>query len=161
MKTKLLLLLITAATLCGCEPLRDRVTYCTYVNGTDKAIIVTLYDRDYRTYESRISEVDPDAKELLSFTIAPGDQYTRTLPPFPSMPKGGIAPPFDDIEDAACITVSNGEKIIIDYSPYGLFNPFSYYYEVTRDTNKSVHIRCMFTDEFFKYGWVPRQKFNE
>lgn len=155
MKTKLLLLIITAATLCGCEPLRDRVTYYTYVNGTDKAITVTLYDRDYIENKDVMPwEINPDAKEILTFTIAPGDEYTRTLPPFPSMPKDSVSKPFQDIEGAACITVSNGDKMIINYRTYGLFNPYFYYYEVTRDTKKSVHLQCTFTDDFFKSGWT-------
>lgn len=154
MKTKLLLLVILAAALCGCEPMRDRVTYYTYVNATEKAITVTLYDRKYLLDDKSHVEVNPDAKEVLTFTIAPGDEYTRTLPPFPGMIKDDIAPPFYDIEEAASLTVSNGEKIIYDKPSYGLFYPYGGDYIVTRDTKKSVHIRCTFTDEFFKSGWT-------
>ena len=47
MKSKLLLLLIAAATLCGCGPLREKTTSYTYVNATDKTIVVTLYDQNF------------------------------------------------------------------------------------------------------------------
>ena len=47
MKTRLLLLLVAAATLCGCDHSYYKYTYYTFINGTDKTIIVTLYDQTY------------------------------------------------------------------------------------------------------------------
>ncbi len=145
MKSKLLLLLIAAATLCGCERLRDRVTYYTYVNATDKTIVVTLYDQNFYTNDLLI-EVNPDAKEVFSFVIAPGEQYTRTLPPYPEMRKYSVSLPFEDIEEAACITVSNGELMLSHRHPNGLFDRYG-----------GVGIKeCIFDDEFFKHCWpVP------
>ncbi len=49
MKTRLLLLLVAAATLCGCDRLGHRLTYYTYINATDKTVVVTLYDQDFYT----------------------------------------------------------------------------------------------------------------
>ena len=61
MKTRLLLLLIAAATLCGCDRLGHRLTYYTYINATDKTVVVTLYDQDFYTDDWKV-EVNPDAK---------------------------------------------------------------------------------------------------
>ena len=69
MKTRLLLLLIAAATLCGCDRLGHRLTYYTYINATDKTVVVTLYDQDFYTDDWKV-EVNPDAKEVFRFVIA-------------------------------------------------------------------------------------------
>ncbi len=161
MKSKLLLLLIAAATLCGCERLRDRVTYYTYVNATDKTIVVTLYDQDFYENDEWLYSVNPDAKEVFSFVIAPGEQYTRTLPPYPEMRKYSASPPFEDIEEAVCITVSNGELMLSHRRPNGLFDRYAIIgikecYEETKSTNKAAYLQCIFDDEFFKHCWpVP------
>ena len=99
MKTRLLLLLIAAATLCGCDRLGHRLTYYTYINATDKTVVVTLYDQDFYTDDWKV-EVNPDAKEVFRFVIAPGEQYTRILQPYPGMGKKSFSPPFKDIEEA-------------------------------------------------------------
>ena len=141
MKTRLLLLLIAAATLCGCDRLGHRLTYYTYINATDKTV-----------------EVNPDAKEVFRFVIAPGEQYTRILQPYPGMGKKSFSPPFKDIEEAHCITVSNGEKIVSHRSPDGLFYQYGGYigfYEETKSTNKSVHLQCVFDDDFFNDLVLP------
>ena len=156
MKSKLLLLLIAAAMLCGCEPMRDRVTHYTYVNATDKTIVVTLYDQNFFT-DDWMLEVNPDAKEVFSFVIPPREQYTRTVPRM-HMRKKSVAPPFKDIEEAVCITVSNGERVILHLRPYGLFDRYAIIgkecYEETKSTSKAAYLQCIFDDEFFNYG-VP------
>ena len=78
MKTRLLLLLIAAATLCGCDRLGHRLTYYTYINATDKTVVVTLYDQDFYTDDWKV-EVNPDAKEVFRFVIAPGEQYMTSI----------------------------------------------------------------------------------
>ena len=103
MKTRLLLLLVAAATLCGCDRLGHRLTYYIYINATDKTVVVTLYDQDFYTDDWKV-EVNPDAKEVFRFVIAPGEQYTRILQPYPGMGKKSFSPPFKDIEEAHCIT---------------------------------------------------------
>lgn len=150
MKTRLLLLLVAAATLCGCEYLGDRVTYYTYINATDKTVVVTLYDQDFYTDDWQV-EVNPDAKEVFRFVIAPGEQYTRTLPPFPEMRRTSVSPPFEDIEEAHCITVSNGESIVSHRRPNGLFYQYGWY-EETKSTNKYACLQCVFDDHFFNHG---------
>ncbi len=155
MKTRLLLLLIAAATLCGCDRLGHRLTYYTYINATDKTVVVTLYDQDFYTDDWKV-EVNPDAKEVFCFVIAPGEQYTRILQPYPGMGKKSFSPPFKDIEEAHCITVSNGEKIVSHRSPDGfLFYQYSGFYEETKSTNKSVHLQCVFDDDFFNDFGLP------
>ena len=157
MKTRLLLLLVTAATLCGCDRLGHRLTYYTYINATDKTVVVTLYDQDFYTDDWKV-EVNPDAKEVFRFVIAPGEQYTRILQPYPGMGKKSFSPPFKDIEEAHCITVSNGEKIVSHRSPDGLFYQYGGYigfYEETKSTNKSVHLQCVFDDDFFNDLGLP------
>jgi len=160
MKSKLLLLLIAAAMLCGCEPMRDRVTHYTYVNATDKTIVVTLYDQNFFT-DDWMLEVNPDAKEVFSFVIPPREQYTRTLPPYPEMRKYSVSLPFEDIEEAVCITVSNGELMLSHRHPNGLFDRYGGVgikecYEETKSTNKAAYLQCIFDDEFFKHCWpVP------
>lgn len=153
MKTKLLLLLIAAVMLCGCEHL-GQFTYYTFINATDKTITVTLYDQDFYTNEWQV-EVNPDAKEVFCFIIAPGEQYTRILPPYPSAPKASTSPPFEDIKEARCITVSNGELIVSHRSPDGLFYQYSGWYEKTKSTNKSVHLQIVFDDVFFNTQGQP------
>ena len=153
MKTRLLLLLVAAATLCGCEYLGDRVTYYTYINATDKTVVVTLYDQDFYTDDWKV-EVNPDAKEVFSFVIAPGEQYTRTLPPFPEMRRKSVSPPFEDIKEAICITVSNGERIVSHRSPNGLFYQYGWY-EETKSTNKYACLQCVFDDHFFNSHGLP------
>ncbi len=148
MKSKLLLLLIAAATLCGCERLRDRVTYYTYVNATDKTIVVTLYDQNFYEDDEWLYSVNPDAKEVFSFVIPPREQYTRTLP---RMTVLDFADPFEDMPEAMCITVSNGEKMQSYLHPHGLFYPYGKY-ELLKNTNKVAHLQWVFDDKFMNGG---------
>ena len=154
MKTRLLLLLVAAATLCGCDRLGHRLTYYTYINATDKTVVVTLYDQDFYTNIWDL-KVNPDAKEVFRFVIAPGEQYTRILQPYPGMGKKSFSPPFEDIKEARCITVSNGESIVSHLRPNNLFYQYHGFYEETKSTNKSVHLQCVFDDDFFNDFGLP------
>lgn len=150
MKSKLLLLLIAAATLYGCGPLREKTTSYTYVNATDKTIVVTLYDQNFYEDDEWLYSVNPDAKEVFSFVIPPREQYTRTLPRM-TVTKKGFAYPFDDMPEAVCITVSNGEKMQSYLHPHGLFYPYGWYEEL-KNTNKMAHLQRVFDDEFMNGG---------
>ncbi len=150
MKTRLLLLLIAAATLCGCDRLGHRLTYYTYINATDKTVVVTLYDQDFYTDDWKV-EVNPDAKEVFRFCHRTGRTIHQNTAAISGYGKKSFSPPFKDIEEAHCITVSNGEKIVSHRSPDGLFYQYGGYigfYEETKSTNKSVHLQCVFDDDF-------------
>ena len=83
MKTRLLLLLVAAATLCGCDHSYYKFAYYTFINGTDKTIIVTLYDQTYYSDEWGPGK-NPNAKPVYNFTITPGGEFTKILTPPPT-----------------------------------------------------------------------------
>ena len=108
MKTRLLLLLVAAATLCGCDHSYYKFAYYTFINGTDKTIIVTLYDQTYYSDEWGPGK-NPNAKPVYNFTITPGGEFTKILTPPPTGGFGtNIADPFDDLKFEG-LSISNGE----------------------------------------------------
>lgn len=151
MRTRLLLLLVAAATLYSCHPTGRKIAYYTFVNETDKIIVVNLYDQDY--YESPAMQIPEDAEPIYSFTIAAGKNFTKILPPaYNGVGKNSILDPFDDIK-AGCISVSNGELIIVQSYRGFLCNGDSY--EITQNTEDATYLQYIFTEEFFNDYGLP------
>lgn len=76
MKTRLLLLLVAAATLCGCDHSYYKFAYYTFINGTDKTIIVTLYDQTYYSDEWGPGK-NPNANRSTTLQSLPGENSLR------------------------------------------------------------------------------------
>lgn len=142
MKTKLILILITTVALCGCDPGSYKFAYYKYINGTDETITVTIYKGHYYC-ETGVFVPNPEAKPILSFTLAPKEDYTHIVPPI-----GGIGQtfcsPFRDISPT-CLTISNGELMAVSYKLLS----FSYY-ERTKEDSEYVHLQYTFTDKDFE-----------
>lgn len=148
MKIKFLLILTTAAMLCGCNPILYRSAYYTFINETDKTIVVNLYEQNY--YESAAMQIPKDAEPIYSFTIAAGEKFIKILPPAYNKPgRNRIAAPFSDIHTRG-ISVSDGERISLA--------PFLFYeknYKTTSETKEVVYLQYIFTDEFFDLYALP------
>lgn len=143
---------VAAVMLCGCEYNWNCCAYYTYKNGTDKDIVVTLYNDNYYM-EDMIMVKNPDAEPIYSFSIAPGDEFTRMF----VGKKGGLASlkesvafPFNKVEGVRDFTVSNGELLVVNDA---FLSDRSY--EIVSDTYDSIHYQCVFDDEFFEVYGMP------
>ena len=151
MKTRLLLLLVAAATLCGCDHSYYKYAYYTFINGTDKTIIVTLYDQTYYSDEWGPGK-NPNAKPVYNFTITPGGEFTKILTPPPTGGFGtNIADPFDDLKFEG-LSISNGEWEVGDMVGAYLYHAENY--DITKETKDVVYLQYIFTEEFFKRGYL-------
>src|SRR5699024_8165573 len=103
--------------------------------------------------ESPAMQIPEDAEPIYSFTIAAGEKFTKILPPaYDRFGKDSILNPFDDIK-AGCISVSNGELIIVQSYRGFLCNGASY--EITQNTKDATYLQYIFTEEFFNDFGLP------
>lgn len=147
MKIKVLLLAaIVPAILSGCGDMHRYAQYV-YENQTGKAIEIAFYDETY--YDAATGTVNPDARLFYSFVIAASERYYEAAAPVYDSDREAIRNPFENV-GGKYVSVSNGEVVVVQTRPEGLFDQSNYVR--TSEEDDLVWLLYVFTDDFFASG---------